>query len=491
MTKYVMTTVLFLMGGLCTLPAQRMEGVASFYGDEFDGRLTSTGETFRQSGFMAASKELPWGTVVEVTNVNNGLKTQVRINDCGPHTRGRLIDLSRAAARALDFEKQGEANVRLRILLASNAGPTCSRSAWTKNLRAQGKAIPPPPPAWNPAETAALSSTNAATSAVEGMASFYADRFQGRSTSTGEIYDRNGFTAASKDYPYGTVLEVTNVATSRSVNVKVNDCGPFAGNRIIDLSYAAAARIGVLRAGSAAVRLRVITMGQGGPTCNRAAWRASNRTTTGQAPPPGPTVPGAPATYGSGGTAVATPQAYQGDLVEAYAVQLGAFGSLANADKLAQELVEKGYPDVGSEFGGQLTKVYAGNFADKAAAKQLETRLRKAGYKNAAVKSIMVPATAAPTLASSTVATPEPAGPQFDPSDILFGVQVGAFSTKANADKAMVDLRAKNFTTVYSAKVGKMYRVFSGKFYFQHQAEEEKTKLRGAGYDKATVRRVQ
>ncbi|MEL7159756.1 MAG: SPOR domain-containing protein [Bacteroidota bacterium] len=248
----------------------------------------------------------------------------------------------------------------------------------------------------------------------------------------------------------------------------------------------------MLRAGTATVRLRVITMGQGGPTCNRSAWRASQRAATaGQAAPPGPTVPGAPATYGSGTSVVATPQAYQGDLVEAYAVQLGAFGSVANADKLATELVEKGYPDVGSEFGDKLTKVYAGNFADKAAAKQLETRLRKAGYKKAAVKTIMVPAAAAPTLASRAVATPEPAQPQFDPSDILFGVQVGAFSTKANANKAMTDLKEKGFGTVYSAKVGKMYRVFSGKFYFQHQAEEEKTKLRGEGYDKATVRRVQ
>ncbi|MEL7159757.1 MAG: septal ring lytic transglycosylase RlpA family protein [Bacteroidota bacterium] len=216
-TKHLLTASLFLLCGLSTLYAQRMEGIASFYGDEFDGRLTSTGETFRQSGFMAASKELPWGTVVEVTNVDNGLKTQVRINDCGPHTRGRLIDLSRAAANALGFVKQGEANVRLRIILASNSGPTCSRGAWARNLRAQGKTIPPPPPAWNPAETAALSSANPATPTpttsggvlvppssapvLEGMASYYADRFQGRTTSTGEVYDRNNFMQQARTTP--------------------------------------------------------------------------------------------------------------------------------------------------------------------------------------------------------------------------------------------------------------------------------------------------
>ncbi|MEM9258183.1 MAG: septal ring lytic transglycosylase RlpA family protein [Bacteroidota bacterium] len=501
-TKLFKTTLvtLFTLVFLLPLSAQRMEGMATIYANKFDGKKTSTGEVFRQSLFTAASKELAWGTIVEVTNLDNGKKTQVRINDCGPHTKNRLIDLSLAAGRALDFVKQGEIKVRLRILRSSASGPTCSRGAWAKQLKKQGLPVPPPPPAWNPAETAALSAspgTNGQAPSppaglVEGLASFYPDRLHGRKTSTGETYDRNSFTAASKIYPYGTVLEVTNVVSGVAVNVRVNDCGPMADNRILDLSYAAAARIDLLRAGVATVRLKVIQMGDQGPTCNRTAWanaQASETAISSQASPPPPTVP---VTYGGAvGTPVPADAGTEG-MVEAYSVQVGAFGSQANAFNLSKELFDKGYPEVGSETGPQLTRVFTGNFATRAEAKQLEARLRKAGYKKATVKAVMVPA-AAPTQASSTPLAPTPAPPQqqFDPSDILFGVQVGAFSSKSNADNAATELRTKGFQNVYSATVGKVTRVFCGKFYFQHQAEEEKAKLREAGYGKATVRRVQ
>lgn len=501
-TKLLKTALVFFFATFLLLPitAQRLEGMATIYANKFDGRKTSTGETFRQTKFTAASKELAWGTIVEVTNISNGKKTQVRINDCGPQIKNRLIDLSLAAGRALDFVKQGETMVRLRIIRNSDAGPTCSRSSWAKKLKKQGLPIPPPPPAWDPAETAALSATPGTngqaptppTGTVEGLASFYPDRLHGRKTSTGETYDRNSFTAASKLYPYGTVLEVTNVVSGVAVNVRVNDCGPMADNRILDLSYAAAARIDLLRAGVAKVRLKVIQMGNQGPTCNRSAWanaQVAEPTTSSQVAPPGPTVPG---TYGgSVGTPVSADPGME-TMVEAYSVQVGAFGSQANAFNLSKELFDKGYPEVGSETGPSLTRVFTGNYATKAEAKQLEAKLRKEGYQKATVKTIMVPA-AAPTQASSTPLAPTPAPPQqqFDPSDILFGVQVGAFSAKSNANKAATELRTKGFQNVYTATVGKVTRVFSGKFYFQHQAEEEKAKLREAGYGKATVRRVQ
>jgi len=510
--KLCLLTLTFL---LFTLPAQaqQLEGIASFYGKGFDGKLTSTGETFRKNGFSAASKELPWGTIVEVTNLDNGRKTQVRINDCGPQVAGRIIDLSEAAGSAIGVtNRNGLARVSLRIILASTAGPTCNRSAWSKNLKAQGKPIPPPPSPWNPAETRALAAATSTggsftpppTQPLEGMAGYYPDRLQGRTTSTGETYDRDGFTAASKIYPYGTVLEVTNVVTNRSVNVKVNDCGPISADRIIDLSYAAAARVGVLRAGVAAVQLRVIKMGTDGPTCNRSAWRNGQSEagmtatlTPNQAPPPQPTVPGAPATYG--GSSVAPPVGYTppaADVVDAFAVQVGAFSKAINAQDLAAELVEKGYTSIGTEPSGNLTRVYVGAFAAKKDAKELETQLKKDGYKNASVKSIKIPA-ATPVMASKPVSTPAPAPapapatPKYSPTDILFGVQVGAFGTSSNAKKAVADLQQKGFTEVFSAKVGKSTRVFTGKFFFQHQAEELKEVVRQNGYPQASVRRVQ
>jgi rare lipoprotein A len=80
-----------------------------------------------------------------------------------------------------------------------------------------------------------------------GDASFYADSFRGQKTANGEIFRQDGLTAASRDLPLGTVVTVTNAVNGKSVNVKVNDRGPFKKGRVIDLSKRAAAQIGLRR----------------------------------------------------------------------------------------------------------------------------------------------------------------------------------------------------------------------------------------------------
>lgn len=91
-------------------------GVASWYGRDFHGRPTASGERFDMHGLTAAHRTLPFGTPVEVRNPANGRSVVVRINDRGPHTRRRLIDLSYAAARDLGIAARGTAPVELRIL---------------------------------------------------------------------------------------------------------------------------------------------------------------------------------------------------------------------------------------------------------------------------------------------------------------------------------------------------------------------------------------
>lgn len=88
-------------------------GVASYYADKFDGRRTASGETFRNTGYTAAHRTLPFGTRVRVTR--GGKSVVVRINDRGPFTRGRVIDLSKAAARDLDLIGPGHATVTLAL----------------------------------------------------------------------------------------------------------------------------------------------------------------------------------------------------------------------------------------------------------------------------------------------------------------------------------------------------------------------------------------
>ncbi len=89
------------------------EGLASWYGGKFNGRKTASGEIFSSKRLTAAHRTLPFGTCVLVQNVANGRSVKVRINDRGPFTRGRVIDLSEAAARRLDFVSEGVARVRL------------------------------------------------------------------------------------------------------------------------------------------------------------------------------------------------------------------------------------------------------------------------------------------------------------------------------------------------------------------------------------------
>ena len=89
-------------------------GVASYYGDKFDGRKTASGAIFRQNKLTAAHRTLPFGTVVKVKNISNGETVKVVINDRGPYVQGRTIDLSKKAAEEIGMLQQGVAKVQLK-----------------------------------------------------------------------------------------------------------------------------------------------------------------------------------------------------------------------------------------------------------------------------------------------------------------------------------------------------------------------------------------
>ncbi len=92
-------------------------GVASWYGPGFDGRMTASGERYDMHAATAAHRTLPFGTILEVRNLDNGLSTQVRINDRGPFMKDRILDLSLTAARAIGMVGPGTARVELRTLV--------------------------------------------------------------------------------------------------------------------------------------------------------------------------------------------------------------------------------------------------------------------------------------------------------------------------------------------------------------------------------------
>ena len=125
MKRLLMASLLLLAGctGLSHIPDNghaadyRAEGLASWYGRRHHGRHTASGERFDQHALTAAHRSLPFGTRLRVTNRDNGRSVVVRVNDRGPHARGRLIDVSRKAAEQLGMLNSGEAPVRVERLV--------------------------------------------------------------------------------------------------------------------------------------------------------------------------------------------------------------------------------------------------------------------------------------------------------------------------------------------------------------------------------------
>ncbi len=175
-----------------------------------------------------------------------------------------------------------------------------------------------------------------------GLASWYGYPHHGRRTASGEVYDMRDLTAAHRTLPLGTRLMVTNVDNGQVVEVRVNDRGPFVGDRILDLSYGAARILGAVGSGVIPVRLRVIALPGDGAT------------PAGRAP--------------SGG---------------AFSVQLGAFTSRARADGLREAVDRDGGQATVSEAvvrGETLYRVRMGPYPDQVAAQAAARRLATRGY---------------------------------------------------------------------------------------------------------------
>lgn len=187
-----------------------------------------------------------------------------------------------------------------------------------------------------------------------GIASWYGKRYHGQKTSSGEVYDMYGLTAAHTILPLPSYARVTNVANGKSVVVRVNDRGPFHEDRLIDLSYAAAYRLGLIGQGSGMVEVEAILPGSA-PVAPVAA------------PEPAPPVP----------AAVPPPVA---DERGGNFVQLGAFSAAENADAFLRKL-RLDLPWLADTMqvyrGSGMYKVHAGPYATRDQAEAAAERVRK------------------------------------------------------------------------------------------------------------------
>lgn len=201
------------------------------------------------------------------------------------------------------------------------------------------------------------------------VASYYADKFDGRKTASGEIFDMNGYTAAHKDLPFGTKLLVKNLENGKSVVVRVNDRGPFVAGREIDLSKAAAAKLDMMGNGTANVSIEIVEDGDLVPrTYNLSA-------TAGVSPQEPNTVAANAENIGNleGGTSPSATAAVKWD------IQLGAFTNKGNANILAQKLLAAGFTDVVYQDTGKVTRV-AIKDVDGARLEALQSELYSKGF---------------------------------------------------------------------------------------------------------------
>ncbi|MGD2112163.1 MAG: septal ring lytic transglycosylase RlpA family protein [Gammaproteobacteria bacterium] len=186
-----------------------------------------------------------------------------------------------------------------------------------------------------------------------GIASWYGTKFHGRRTSSGEIYDLYKMTAAHKTLPLPTYARVTNLRNGRSIIVKINDRGPFHVNRIIDLSYVAAAKLGILEYGTGLVEVEAIDPSR--PAQTRMAAQE-------------------PAATGSDATLF---------------LQVGAFRNRDNAERLSRRLQETEFGEIhimqGATTGGTIYRVRIGPLASVDAADRVSNSLISLGISDTRV----------------------------------------------------------------------------------------------------------
>ncbi|MBV8199887.1 MAG: septal ring lytic transglycosylase RlpA family protein [Acidobacteria bacterium] len=291
-------------------------GTASWYGPKFNGRRTASGERYDMRKLTAAHPSLPFGSLVQVTNLDNGKQVVVRVNDRGPFGRRRVIDLSYAAARELDMVGPGTARVEL--ALVGRYDPLAPLAPMTM------------PPAQQPMLLAASPAPAAAPR----------DGRDPAAAAGSGIED-----AGSRDAPAAKVVDAPAPQTPQIVDAQARDAqARDAAGREVDAGDAApAASADIDRAAATAATARTDSL---------------------------PPAPAAPASPRNARTPVAA--AFH------YTVQVGAFGDVERAEALQQDLARH-YPAAAVHSDGTWNRVQVGLFADREQAEQLRSELASAG----------------------------------------------------------------------------------------------------------------
>lgn len=224
-----------------------------------------------------------------------------------------------------------------------------------------------------------LSSLSAEVYREKALVSYYAGDFHGKKTSNGEYFNMNDYTCANKSLPFNTILKVTNLSNGLSVQVRVNDRGPFVTGRELDLSKAAAQKIGMIKSGTAYVRIEIVKRGPDTKLSRQTAAKASQimaKLSGGKEEKSGGVKTG-------GASSQSVKKTYQEGTF--WDVQLGSFSTRENANELAQKLLKDGFTDVVFQKGNGIYRVVIRKVpAQKVLA--TEKKLKACGYSDYLIK---------------------------------------------------------------------------------------------------------
>lgn len=173
-------------------------------------------------------------------------------------------------------------------------------------------------------------------------ASYYAEDFHGKKTSNGERFNMNDFTCAHKSLPFNTILKVTNLANGKTCEVRVNDRGPFVLNREIDLSKAAATKLGMIGSGTTKVKLEIVKKGADTKISQQTAASATKIMKK---------------LYGDAATGSSSTTTKKLEPGTYWDIQLGAFKSKDNAKAFASKVSKAGFKDIVLQTTDGITRV--------------------------------------------------------------------------------------------------------------------------------------
>ncbi len=314
-----------------------------------------------------------------------------------------------------------------------------------------------------------------------GMASWYGRDFHGKKTSSGETYDMHGLSAAHPTLPMGTMVRVTNLENGKHIDLRINDRGPFVKDRLIDLSYAAAKKLGYAEKGTARVRVQALSDGAPAPvkvthyvappktktaaeasgslsplrslpeviTTAQADEVTTEKTVTSQVR----RTPKAPAWQ------PATPPTVSKQAATPYYVQLGAFVSRTSAEKLRQQYL-RDYPQLRLFVDDAKTpvvyKVRQGPFSRRDQAELLAARMEMNGITQVSLVSDDL----RPLIATPAAQSPSPAAPQDLPAPMSSSDNMNrqfVTSVQQPAPASVNSVTAAHAHAVSSEQKGRVY----------------------------------